>query len=98
MKLEFLNEAFAELEAAADYYKSKEAGLGDRFIDEVREICETILKHPLLWRERGGGFRRVNLPVFPFYIAYFIRKDIILVAAVAHESRHPDYWKRRMEG
>jgi len=97
VKLEFLNDSLAELEAAVDYYESKEPGLGNRFKDEVREICQTILKHPILWRERDGGFRRVNYPIFPFYIAYFIRKDTILIAAVAHESRHPDYWKRRMQ-
>ena len=53
------------------------------------------MNHQLLWRERQGGFRRVNCPVFPYYVAYFIRDDTILIAAVAYESRHPDYWKSR---
>ncbi len=41
------------------------------------------------------GYRRVNLPGFPYYVAYFIRGEQVLVAAVGHGSRHPDYWKRR---
>jgi hypothetical protein len=45
----------------------------------------------------GGGFRRVNCPVFPYFIAYFIRGDTVVIAAVAHGSRHPDYWKNRLE-
>ena len=98
MKLRFLAEARFEFEDAVDYYEEKEPGLGGRFNQEIRAICSMVLTHPLLWRERPDGFRRVNCPVFPFYIAYFIRGDTILIAAIAHESRHPDYWKERMPG
>lgn len=53
------------------------------------------VRQPLLWRERGGGYRRVNIPGFPYYVAYIIRGERVLVTAVGHASRHPDYWKRR---
>ena len=95
MILEFLPEAQAELYEGAAYYQAKEEGLGDRFRDEIIEVFSTILHHPLLWREQAAGYRRVNCPVFPYYVAYFIRGDLILVAAVAHAARHPDYWKQR---
>ena len=62
MKLEFLPEARAEFYDAAEYYEAKETGLGKRFRDEVWEVCATILDHAVLWRERPGGFRRVNCP------------------------------------
>jgi plasmid stabilization system protein ParE len=97
MNLEFLPEAQVEFREAGEYYEQKESGLGRRFRDEVWEVCSTILDHPLLWRERPGGFHRVNCPVFPYYIAYFIRGETVLVAAVAHGSRHPEYWKRRLK-
>ena len=96
MNLEFLPEAQAEFYEAGNYYEGKERYLGKRFRDEVWEICSTILDPPLIWREREGGFRRVNCPVFPYYIAYFIRGNTILIAAVAHGSKHPDYWKQRL--
>jgi hypothetical protein len=67
-----------------------------RFRSEVAEVGSTILEHPLLWRGRNGGFRRVNFPVFPYHIAYLIRGDAAVVAAVAHASRHADYWKKRL--
>lgn len=75
MTLEFLTDAQAEFHEAAVYYEDKEVGLGKRFRAEVWDICSAILEHPLIWREREGGFRRVNCPVFPYYIAYFIRGD-----------------------
>lgn len=96
MMLEFLPEASAELFEAADYYESKQEGLGRRFRNEVLEVCGLIVQQPLLWRERAGGYRRVNCPVFPYYIAYFIRGDLIVVAAVAHGHRRPGYWKQRL--
>ena len=96
MTLDFLPEAAAELYEAAEHYESRQEGLGGRFRGEVLEICSLILQQPLLWRERSGGYRRVNCPVFPYYAAYFIRGDLILVAAVAHGHRRPDYWKDRL--
>jgi plasmid stabilization system protein ParE len=96
MILEFLPEASAELFEAADYYESKQEGLGRRLRNEVLEVCGLIVQQPLLWRERTGGYRRVNCPVFPYYIAYFIRGDLIVVAAVAHGHRRPGYWKQRL--
>jgi plasmid stabilization system protein ParE len=96
MILEFLTEASAELFEAVDYYESKQEGLGRRFRNEVLEVCGLIVQQPLLWRERAGGYRHVNCPVFPYYIAYFIRGDLIVVAAVAHGHRRPGYWKQRL--
>ena len=96
MSLAFLLEASSELYEAAEYYESKEAGLGRRFRDEVLEVCRLIVQQPVLWRERRGGYRRVNCPVFPYYVAYFIRGDVIVVAAVAHGHRRPGYWKERL--
>jgi plasmid stabilization system protein ParE len=97
MKLEFLPEARLEFFEAVDYYEQKQAGLGKRFRAEIAEICSMILEHPLLWREQNASFRRTNCPVFPYYIAYFIRGNVIVVAAVAHSSRHPNYWKERLD-
>jgi plasmid stabilization system protein ParE len=98
MTLDFLPEASAELYEGAAFYESKQEGLGWRFRGEVLEVCRLVAQQPLLWRERPGGYRRVNCPVFPYYLAYFVRGDRILIAAVAHAHRHPDYWRQRVVG
>ena len=95
MTLEFLPEAFAELEEAVRYYETRVLGLGARLRGEIEAVCAAILRDPARWRERPGGYRRVNLRSFPFYLAYFRREDRLIVAAVAHAKRHPDYWKNR---
>ena len=93
--LEFLPAASAEFKDAVLYYEACVPDLGARFRLEVERKCAAIVKEPLLWRERPAGHRRVNLRGFPYYIAYFIREDALIVAAVAHASRDPDYWKQR---
>ncbi len=93
--IEFLPEAAAEVTAAVKYYEARVPGLGARFRREVESACDAVVQHPLLWRERVGGYRRVNLPGFPYYVAFFLRDELILVAAVGHAGRHPDYWKER---
>ena len=96
LSLGFLPEAIDDVAQAVDWYETREPGLGARFRREVESACSAILQHPLLWRERRGGYRRVNLPGFPFYLAYLLRQEHVLIAAVGHGSRHPDWWKRRV--
>jgi plasmid stabilization system protein ParE len=97
MIVEFLEDAEQELVEAALWYESKEVGLGVRFRDEIAHVIERIVEDPLLWRERSGGYRRVNCPVFPYYISFFIRGGRIIIAAVAHGHRKPGYWKSRLQ-
>lgn len=97
MIVEFLSEAENDLLDAILWYESKEAGLGKRLRDEIGHVLERIVEEPYLWRERTGGYRRVNCPVFPYYIPYFIREGKIIVAAIAHDRRKPGYWKLRVE-
>jgi plasmid stabilization system protein ParE len=97
MTVEFLEEAEKELTDAAIWYESKEALLGRRFREEVAHVIGRIAEDPLLWRERGSGYRRVNCPVFPYFIAYMIREKKILIVAIGHGHRKPRYWKSRIK-
>jgi toxin ParE1/3/4 len=96
MTFEFLPEARVDLTEAALYYKSKEAALGWRFRNEVARVIERIIADPLLWRERSAGFRRANCPVFPYYVAYVVRLDKIVIVAIAHGRRKPGFWQGRL--
>jgi hypothetical protein len=42
MMLDFLPEASAEFSKAAEYYESKQEGLGWKFRSEVLEVCRLI--------------------------------------------------------
>jgi plasmid stabilization system protein ParE len=94
--LEFLPEASAEVECVTGDYEARTKGLGSRFRAEIESVCAAIIQHPLLWRLRPGGYRRVNLPGFPYYIAFATTENEVLIIAVAHTSRRPNYFTNRI--
>jgi len=96
MTIKVLDEAAKEFEDAVTYYDEKQPGLGHRLRDELDAHVRWIRKHPNLPRLRAGGYRRVNLRVFPFYVAYVIRDQVIWVVAIANAYRKPHYWIGRL--
>ncbi len=95
--VELTSEAKEDLFEAVDYYEEKTRGLGKRLRDEVATILNTVSSAPYLWRERASGYRRINCPVFPYYIAYVIRDGTIVVVALAASRRKPGYWHARLD-
>jgi len=70
MKITILEQAFEELSEAIKYYEEKQTGLGLKLKDEIDHYINWILKNSTVPQLRKGSFRRVNLKIFPFYIAY----------------------------
>lgn len=95
MRLEILREAEEELVSAIEWYEAAEPGLGQHLKEEVRARLVWIQKNPELPRLRPKGYRRVNLSVFHYYIAYFIWQETVWVVAIAHGHRLPEYWIHR---
>lgn len=91
MTIRFVEEAQREFLDAISEYEEARAGLGQRFKDEVDRCALWIADHPELYRLRPGGYRRINVRVFPYYLAYIIRGEILWILAVAHGSRKPLY-------
>jgi len=95
MRLEFHAEALAELQSVAEYYESRQVGLGARFLDLVDEALERIARDPLAWSPADEDVRKCLMRVFPFGILYTIEPEFILILAVAHLAREPGYWLSR---
>src|ERR1700730_9430720 len=73
MIVEFLPEAKSELLDAVAYYEGELNGLGQRRWDEVHEHIAWIGANHEVPRLRTGGYRRVNLRIFPYFISYVVR-------------------------
>ena len=95
MNLWILDQAAAELADAIARYESIESGLGVRLKQDVKNAVAWIADHAELPGLRPKGDRRVNLKVFPYYIAYIIHSDVIWILAIAHSARRPEYWITR---
>jgi plasmid stabilization system protein ParE len=96
MKYEFLRPAEDEFEEAVRYYNRRQRGLGNRFMKEVRKTISRITDFPEAWTPVSPGARRCLADRFPYGIIYQIRDDKILILAVMHLSRKPDYRKNRL--
>jgi len=96
MKIVFLSVAELELVSAIQYYEEKEVGLGLRFYAEIKSTLNRILTYPQAWRMLSLNTRRCRTKVFPYGVIYEIRTDEILIIAVAHLHRKPEYWKGRL--
>jgi plasmid stabilization system protein ParE len=97
MNIRFVGPAREEFLDAIANYEEARSGLGRRFKDEVDRCVLWIADHPELNRLRPGGYRRINLRIFPYYIPYIVRGDVLWVLAIAHASRRPGYWSSRRD-
>src|SRR5215467_4107538 len=95
LEIEVHEHADEELKAAAIFYETREAGLGDSFLHRVTETFESIIAHPSAGTIVTGEIRRRLLRQFPYSIVYRIQTERIVIIAVAHWSRKPGYWKER---
>ena len=98
MIISVLRQAADEFDEATAHYEEKQLGLGKRFRDEVDRHIGWIAEHGQVPRLRSGGYRRVNLRVFPYYIAYLQIGETIWILAIAHAHREPEYWIERKDG
>jgi plasmid stabilization system protein ParE len=98
MRVRFLQVAKRELDDAVDYYNREKPGLGYEFLWEVFFAIDRIKQFPQAWQAFYEDARRCIIRRFPYGIIYVQEKDIILILAIAHLHRTPDYWIDRLPG
>ena len=88
--------AEAELDASSDFYELREQGLGVDFEIEVGAGLHSVRMSPTRWPPDRNGARSLLLDRFPFRIVYLDQPESIWIVAVAHCSRRPGYWRKRL--
>ena len=97
MKVRFLVTARRELKDAVLYYNASQPRLGDEFRDEVWETIQRIKKFPEAWHPLSASIRRCQMNRFPYGLIYVASENEILIIAVAHLHRAPEYWHSRAD-
>ena len=84
-----------EATAASDWYAKHAANAGEAFRIALDETVERIAELPGVGHQFPGepSVRRVHLRGFPFWVLYEEAAGELIVLAVAHEKRKPDYWR-----
>jgi len=91
----FHPEAESEMIAAAAYYEMQQADLGRRFLAAVQDAANRIALNPQLYPLVDLDVRRCLVRTFPFGVLFRERPEAIIIVAVMHLHRDPDYWKHR---
>jgi hypothetical protein len=95
LNIRFDVDAAAELAEAVAYYDGLLTGLGSEFAAEVRAGLRRIGEYPKAWPVVDDDIRRYRLNRFPYGLVYMLHESEIVVLAVMHLHRQPDYWKER---
>lgn len=97
MKSAFLPEADEELREAARYYEKEASGLGLTFLSAMHRAVHEIETNPEAWAILRQNIRKKTISRFPYNLLYSIESDTILIIAVAHHKRRPNYWRARLK-
>jgi len=89
--------ASADVKNAVAWYLKRSPKAASDFIAELDRAVDTIGAGPMRWPMGSGGTRRFLLWRFPFAVIYSEQEGAIIIWAVAHGSRRPEYWTRRLK-
>lgn len=97
MVLEIDEAAEAEFYDIVDHYKQFDQALSQDFIHELEDTVQRLIKFPNAGQPYLHNTKRIFLNRFPYSIVYkMYRNERIIVFAIVHMKRKPDYWKKRL--
>jgi plasmid stabilization system protein ParE len=91
----YLPEAEDDVDAAYAWYEGQLAGLGDQFLEALRELVDRIRDNPQMYGTFRRDVRAAALQRFPYVVYYRDRGTDILVIAVQHGRRSSRAWRGR---
>ena len=97
MNVCFSKIAEIEFNDAINYYNEQSEGLGFEFANEVQLTLDRIVDFVDSWPKLSENTRRARTNRFPYGIIYTVDDNEIIIVAVMHLHRKPDYWKSRTQ-
>jgi toxin ParE1/3/4 len=88
-------EAIADAEEARNWYAERSLLAARGFLLALDQGVQDILEAPERWpRHRYGCRRYVFSNQYPYTLIYKLGERVKIIA-VAHQKRHPYYWRHR---
>jgi plasmid stabilization system protein ParE len=94
--VEFDPRAIAEAREARLWYAARSPLAAARFMAELDQAVARASTAPDTWSAYLHGTRAVRLGRFPHLLVFRTLEKAVQVIAVAHPSRRPGYWRRRV--
>ena len=99
-RVEFAPDVEPDVAVAAEWYESRQPGLGAQFVEEIIRVWDALAENPLLncRRHPTKNIRWRYPDRFPYRVIYEVDESerIVRVAAVLHAARHDRHWQRRI--
>jgi len=92
----FFPQAEREMIEAAAFYDSHKQGLGREFLSMIKKGTDAIAHSPMAYPIQRNEIRRILVHRFPYGILYRVEEKQIVIIAIMHLHRAPDYWKHRV--
>ncbi|MDX2073824.1 MAG: type II toxin-antitoxin system RelE/ParE family toxin [Alphaproteobacteria bacterium] len=101
MKFSTAPDVELEIDSAIQWYEMRRVGLGLEFIAAIEQAFERIRQMPLFFPRSLWGASRYNLRYcvvrnFPYTVVYQCNEAEIIIVAISHMSRLPNYWHKRL--
>ena len=76
-----------DLKESKDFFESRRKGLGNKFINEYRELLASLQINPF-YEVRYNEVRCLPFRIFPFMIHFKIDEELQIVSVIAVISTH----------
>lgn len=97
LRVEYHELAAVDVAEAWEWYEDRQTGLGDRFVVAVEATVRRATRwpnsgSPVAWDATGAVVeRKLAMRGFHYVVRYRVRDDLLVVMAVHHQSRRPDF-------
>jgi plasmid stabilization system protein ParE len=89
--------ADAEIDEIFAHYSQASDHIAADFIDRLLNELQAIGSHPGRCGWIDDHFRRCRMRKYPYLIAYAPTQTPVLIVAIYHAARRPDYWRSRVQ-
>lgn len=101
MNVRALDSVEADLDRITQHLERERSGWGFKFMDAYDRIYETIERLPQLYPPAEDSvpsleIRNAIFDRFDYRVIYLVKPDEAVILTVAHTSRRPEHWHRRL--
>ena len=89
-------EAEEDITQAYYWYEEKQSGLGDKFLQCLRDTFQHIGDTPEIHAVIHKNIRQTLVRRFPFVVCYTYHDECVFIVAVFHGHRDPNVWESRI--
>jgi plasmid stabilization system protein ParE len=95
LPIDYLPGARRDFDESFDWYADRSTQAAVRFAAAMEAALARVSSDPTQFASRDGVHRECPVKKFPFRIVYRLDDHRVLVVAVVHAKRRPEYWHKR---